>query len=266
MAGRRYGARRGRGWDAAPPPPAPSSSADQPPRPGGPTAAPGDPGDRQSDPGDRQSNPADGQGDPAAGEGIRHRGRSGGRRRDERPSVERDPFEFARDVCLRQLATRPRTRTELAAALRRRGVPDEVAGAVLERYAEVGMIDDAAFARAWVTSRHHGRGLARRALVQELRHKGVTGSDAEEALAELDPATEAATARELVRRKLRGMARVEYAVALRRLGGMLARKGYPAGLALSVVREELAARGAADDDPDGGFDAADAEWSTPEWT
>jgi len=155
-----------------------------------------------------------------------------------------DPAELAREICLRQLAVRPRTRAELATALRRRRIPEDVIVEVLDRYDEVGLIDDAAFARAWVTSRHHGRGLARRALAGELRQRGVDGQLVGAALEDLDPATEAATARELAERKLRGMGRAAPDVVFRRLVGMLARKGYPAGLAVGIVKEVLAQRDA----------------------
>ena len=89
---------------------------------------------------------------------------------DEEPGSE----EAARLICLRLLTSGPRTRSQLATALRKRRVPDEVADSVLGRFAEVGLIDDAAFARAWVESRHHGRGLARKVLAAELRQRGVS--------------------------------------------------------------------------------------------
>lgn len=149
---------------------------------------------------------------------------------------------MAREICLNQLAVRPRTRAELAAALQRRGVADEVAAAVLDRYDEVGIIDDQAFARAWVNSRHHGRGLARRALASELRRKGVDTDSVGAALAEVDDETEARTARTLVDRKLRLDRGTDPAVLFRRLIGMLGRKGYPPGLAVRVVKEALAER------------------------
>jgi regulatory protein len=140
---------------------------------------------------------------------------------------------------LRLLAFRPRTRAELVSALRQRGIADEVAAEVLDRYDEVGIIDDRAFARAWVTSRHHGRGLARKALAGELRRKGVDSEAVGAALEELDPATEADTARALVDRKLRTDRGGPPEAVLRRLVGMLARKGYPPGLAIRVVKEAL---------------------------
>jgi regulatory protein len=120
-------------------------------------------------------------------------------------------------------------------------VDDEVAEEVLDRYDDVGMIDDEAFARAWVTSRHHGRGLARRALAGELRRKGVDAEAVGEALEELDSQTEEETARALVARRLRIERASAPDVAFRRLVGMLARKGYPAALAIRVVKEALAA-------------------------
>jgi regulatory protein len=137
---------------------------------------------------------------------------------------------------------RPRTRAELAAALRRRGIADDVAAGVLDRYDEVGLVDDAAFAQAWVSSRHHGRGLARRALASELRQRGVDGDTVAEAVDRLDPDTEAATARALVDRRLRSAGRAAPEAVFRRLVGMLARKGYPPALAVRVVKDALAAQ------------------------
>ena len=152
-------------------------------------------------------------------------------------------MDAARQICLHQLEHAPRTRAELAALLRKRGVEDAVADEVLGRFTEVGMIDDAVFAQMWVTSRHRGRGLAGRALQQELRRKGVEDDDIADAVATLDPEQEAATARALVDRKLRSTRGLATDARVRRLAGMLARKGYPAGLAFRVVRDALAQEG-----------------------
>jgi regulatory protein len=138
---------------------------------------------------------------------------------------------------------RPRTRAELAKALARHQLSSEVIVEVLDRYDEVGIIDDVAFARAWVTSRHQGRGLARRALANELHQRGIDAEVASEALDTLDADQEAATARALVDRKLRAATGTPEAI-FRRLVGMLARKGYPAGVAIRAVKDALAARDA----------------------
>jgi regulatory protein len=152
-----------------------------------------------------------------------------------------DPESVARKILLDRLAAQPRTRHELAQVLRRRLVPAEVAERLLDRFEEVGLVDDAAFARSWVESRQSGRGLARGALAQELRRKGVPDEVAREALDEIGPEDEAAAARALVRRRLRAMERLDHRARMRRLTAMLARKGYPPGVAFAVVRDELGA-------------------------
>ena len=150
-----------------------------------------------------------------------------------------DPEEAARQICLRLLATAPRTRAQLATALRRRRVPEDVAEAVLSRFAEVRLIDDAAFAQAWVESRHHGRGLARRALSAELRQRGVAAEQVRAAVGSLGDKDELATARRLVAKRVEATRGRPLPARVRHLVGMLARKGYPAGLAFQVVREAL---------------------------
>ncbi|MFC7566879.1 recombination regulator RecX [Actinomadura namibiensis] len=159
-----------------------------------------------------------------------------------------DPEARAREICLRLLTGSPRTRAQLAEALKRKGIPDDVAEGVLGRFADVGLIDDAAFAQAWVQSRHAGRGLARRALAAELRQRGVDQETVSEAVEALDSEQEEVRARELVERKLRSTRGVDPVKRTRRLVGMLARKGYSSGLAYRVVKEVLEAEG--DDVPE----------------
>jgi regulatory protein len=160
---------------------------------------------------------------------------------DEDRGPEADAESVARKILLDQLTGRARSRSDLAKKLAQRNVPDDVALRLLDRFEEVGLVDDAAFARDWVAERQSGRGLARRALAQELRRKGIDDEVAREALAEVDPDDEVEAARDLVRRKLRSVRGLAEDVAVRRLVGMLARKGYGSGVAFRVVREELGA-------------------------
>ncbi|MDX2932620.1 recombination regulator RecX [Streptomyces ipomoeae] len=186
---------------------------------------------------------ADGPGDRGSPEGGPQDGGSSFSSRAEKGESSGDPAERARAICLRLLTGTPRTRKQLADALRKREIPDDVADEVLSRFEEVGLINDSAFADAWVESRHHGRGLARRALARELRTKGVDSALIDEAVAQLDSEQEEATARELVARKLRSTRGLDRDKRLRRLAGMLARKGYPEGMALRVVRQALEEEG-----------------------
>ena len=184
--------------------------------------------------------------------GGRRSGTDGPGRGAARPQEDGDPAARARDICLRLLTGTAKTRKQLADALRKREIPDDVAEQVLSRLEEVGLIDDAAFADAWVESRHAGRGLARRALAQELRTRGVAGELVEQAVAQLGADEESESARALVERKLRATRGLEHQARMRRLVGMLARRGYSEGLAYRVVREALAGEaGGAGDEEDG---------------
>jgi regulatory protein len=168
-----------------------------------------------------------------------------------------DPEAVARKILLDALTGQARSRKELADKLSKKQVPDELAERLLDRFTEVGLIDDEAFARAWIESRQPGKGLARRALAHELRRKGIDDELARDALDEIDPDDEAAAARVLVRKKLRSVRGLEPQKATQRLVGMLARKGYGAGMAFAIVRDELRRDG--EDDMDVEFDAGTDE-------
>ncbi|TRW45034.1 regulatory protein RecX [Georgenia yuyongxinii] len=174
------------------------------------------------------------------------------RRRDELepPSAgaaavdpEPDAEEVARTIALRQLTAAPRSRAQLEEALARRDVPADVAARVLDRFTEVGLVDDVAYAEMLVRTRHAERGLARRALAQELRRKGIDAEVAEVALEQVDDADEETAARRLVEKKARSTAGLDRQVRRRRLAAMLARKGFGPGVAVRVIDEVLAEEG-----------------------
>jgi regulatory protein len=173
-----------------------------------------------------------------------------------------DPEAQARQICLRLLRIAPRTRAQLAVALGRHGIPAEAAEAVLARFTDVGLIDDAAFARAWVESRHHSRGLSRRSLSAELRRQGVETEEIREAVDTLDPEQEVATARRLVEQKMAATRGQPADARVRRAAGTLARKGYPPGLVFRLIKEVLEHEGAGEVlelDPDQYLDPDEAD-------
>ncbi|MFD4294900.1 recombination regulator RecX [Rhodococcus sp. NPDC058505] len=169
----------------------------------------------------------------------------------------------AKDLCLRLLTDRARSRTELATKLTDKGYHPDVIVGVLDRLTEVGLVDDAAFAAQWVHSRHTYSGKGKRALAMELRTKGVAPDIAATALDRIDVDDERKRATELVRRKLR-TASLDFEVdgpggrssdrdrLVRRLVSMLARRGYPQGMCFDVVKTELARAGSDDEGLDAG--------------
>lgn len=148
-------------------------------------------------------------------------------------------MEVARKIALDLLAVRQRSEHELRVAMAKRNVPADVADEIVQRFVEVGLIDDAAFTEALVASRagygHRGRARIR----QELQLKGIDREVADEALAGLDPQVERQAALELAERKARPMERLEPHVARRRLAGVLARRGFDVAVVASVVAEVL---------------------------
>lgn len=151
----------------------------------------------------------------------------------------RDPQALAKAIVLRQLTNSPKTRAQLEQALARRECDPEVAREVLDRLTDVGLIDDEAYARMYIRSKQNTRGLAKSALRRELRTKGVSADLAADALGEVSDAAEEERARALVRTRLPRLHGLERSVQVRRLAGLLARKGYPPGLASKIVFEEL---------------------------
>lgn len=150
-----------------------------------------------------------------------------------------DPVAAAKNLCLRWLTVRARSRAELATKLRERGIPDDAAARALDRLAELGLIDDAAFAAAFVASKHRDRGLGRTALRRELERKGIDRGLADQALEAIDGDAERRRAAQLVAKKLDAAMFAGTEAARRRLLGMLARRGYSPSVAIPVVNDAL---------------------------
>lgn len=155
--------------------------------------------------------------------------------------------EAARNIVLRQLTASAKSRQQLEDKLADRAVPEAVAMAVLDRFEEVGLVDDVAFAQMFVRSRAETRKLARAALRRDLQAKGIDPRVAEQALEQRTDDQEREDALELVRRKAPSGQQLFQQLAerttrdklTRRLVSMLARKGYSPGLAFEVVKEVL---------------------------
>jgi regulatory protein len=158
-----------------------------------------------------------------------------------RPSISEKREEQARALCLRLLTAKARTRSELAGQLKKRGYPDDVSGRVLDRLADVGLVDDLGFAEQWIQSRQANGAKGKRALATDLRKKGVQDAVIAEALDGIDASAEQDRAVKLVQTRLRREnLDGDQAKVARRLAGMLARRGYSETVCFDVVRTQLA--------------------------
>ncbi|HEY7034173.1 MAG TPA: RecX family transcriptional regulator [Thermomicrobiales bacterium] len=136
-----------------------------------------------------------------------------------------DEQSKAVNAAMNLLARRPRSEREVRDRLKRKGFPPETVEAAVAKLEGWRYLDDEAFARYWVENREANRPRGRRLLEQELRLKGVDRETIRQTIddTELD---EASTALQIGRTKLRTYGNLDPAVARRRLGAFLVRRGY----------------------------------------
>ena len=149
----------------------------------------------------------------------------------------------AKEYCLRLLTARNYTSSELGAKLSARGFDPAIVDRVIARLSEVGLVDDRAYAEIFVRTRHDRDSRGRRTIAMELKRKGIAESDVAEAVSQVTDDAEREAAVGLVRKSMRGTSeaadRVERQKQMRRALGMLARRGFDAGMAMDVVRSEF---------------------------
>lgn len=148
-----------------------------------------------------------------------------------------DPYELAHTIALNALVTRAKSKGELLAHLKKRGVEDDVANAIIYRLQEAGLINDAEFAKAWTQSRHNAKKLSKRIIAGELRSRGVDQLSIDTALNEIDEEDEYRMAFSFAMKKYSTMSRLEAEVQIRRIQSLLQRKGFGFDLIGRVIRE-----------------------------
>lgn len=142
----------------------------------------------------------------------------------------------ARNVLLHQLARSAKSTSQLRKILEQREISTEIAEKVLERFTEVGLIDDAAYAETIVNSRRNYKGLAKSAIKRELNEKGVSQELVEQAISGITAEDDFESAKELATRRFRQLAHLEKEVRTRRLAGFLQRKGYASSAVFAAIR------------------------------
>ena len=158
------------------------------------------------------------------------------RARRDPEGVAGDPAGRARDLALRILSAAPKSEACLRERLVLRGVEEGVIDEVIVRYREVGLLDDASLARAIARTRHRERGRSRWAIADELKRKGFRARDIESALEEISDEDEGRVAEEVASRRWEATRGLPDEARARRVAGALSRRGYPPGMAFSLVR------------------------------
>jgi regulatory protein len=138
---------------------------------------------------------------------------------------------------MRLLQRRPRSRADIAQALRRKGVDAHLTATVVADLQRTGWIDDVQFARLWVRDRLALRPSGRKRLRFELLAHGVSPALADDTLARALPADrEGEVALAQARRRVARLAGLPREVAVRRLAGWLQRRGFSGEIVARVMR------------------------------
>lgn len=147
-----------------------------------------------------------------------------------------DDIAAAKLVATRQLAYRARSTAELTKTLRERGFGEPVIDAVIERFVELGYLNDEEFARRWIANREQVAPRGTRLLRQELRQKGIDADLAEQTLVESN-IDDLETARRLAERRMDRLRDLPEDAARRRLAGYLVRRGFGHETVRTIDRE-----------------------------
>ncbi len=144
-------------------------------------------------------------------------------------------FQYA----LKLLAYRSRSVAELKVKLSRKGFTEDEADAALQRLVGLGYIDDPALSEALARQARENRRFGKKGAMAFLLKRGIPPGLAASALTGYD---ESEGAKEVARKKLRGMKHVGSEAMRRRLYGALARRGYSADtikkVFSSIIKEE----------------------------
>ena len=154
-------------------------------------------------------------------------------------SEEIDQNQIAKQVLLRRLSNAPRTRKELAQDLKKKKIEEDIAQLALDRFEELGLINDQTFSDNFVSNTHQRRKLGKKALKQQLRSKGVSEEIANQAVSQISETDEFQAALALALKKMRSIKHDDPQSQIRKIVGLLARKGYSAGLSFQVAKEVI---------------------------
>lgn len=176
-----------------------------------------------------------GEDDAADGDGTRDS-------RDDDASAEeavslQDAAEIAERLLLRKLRAKAMSTSEARLVLRGAGADDAAIESIVDDFTQRGYLNDTVLAELVVRSGVERRGLGRAALARALAQRGIPRPIVDRALADL-PDDDADRALEFARAKASSMMRLDREVAIRRLAGQLARRGFGAQ-ALSAARQAL---------------------------
>ena len=148
-------------------------------------------------------------------------------------------YRFALDRAVGYLAARARSKREIEQKLLLAGYRPCTVEMVIYKLQRENLLDDSDFARQWVESRQHHK-LGRSRIAQELRRKGVSQEDAEDAMSIIEDEDQLSGAVALAKK---AAARIkpdeDIRKATNRIAAMLARRGYSWDITKEAIRQAV---------------------------
>jgi regulatory protein len=147
-------------------------------------------------------------------------------------SIEEDIRSFV----LKKLERTAQPSGKVREALVAKGFAKEIFEPIIDRFIEVGLIDDYALAKSYVDHSLTRKGKSKTMIARELRDKGLTADAVNEAIATIDADRESDAANAIAEQKIRSLTRFDQAERSKKLAAFLSRKGYASNVVWAAVR------------------------------
>ena len=154
-------------------------------------------------------------------------------------STSNSDFSFARDLALRALGPRAKSRSEILELLKKKNVDSEIAASVCDDLEIHGFLNDLDFAHQWVESRIRQKKSSKLIIANELKTKGIDPQFISEALSHISEEQQLELAFQIASKKYRQISHLATQEIKEKIGALLARKGYPYSATAKVMEKLL---------------------------
>jgi regulatory protein len=144
--------------------------------------------------------------------------------------------EEVRQALLRLIERSGKSSGQLRIQLLEKEFPAPIVDQIIDRFIEVGLIDDLALARSFAEVAVSRKAKAKSVIARELRAKNFPQEAIDAAIAEIDSDSELEAAKGLAESRMRQLQKLEPEVRTRRLASFLMRKGYSSSVVWAAVR------------------------------
>jgi len=144
--------------------------------------------------------------------------------------------EEVRQALLKLIERSSKSSGALRKLLAEKDLPAQVIDQMIDRFIEVGLIDDYALARDFTELAVSRKSKAKSVIARELRAKSFPQEAIDAAIADIDVESELEAAKKLAESRIRQLMKLDPDVRTRRLSSFLMRKGYSSSVVWAATR------------------------------